>query len=208
MTGIITRSQPLAPRPPQEQRFILAGVSWAAFKIMQQGFQDTQGVRLFYCDGELEILSTSPEHEIISRFITLLLGIYFEELGIEFTPTGAMTQEVTGRASVQADESYILGGLAAKSDPVIPDLAVEVVITSGGPDKLQRYQVLQVPEVWFWEDGVFELYYLGTNGYDRIYQSHLLPELNLEALTRCVLMAQTSRLEAMREFRRVIQTQR
>ncbi|MEG4506483.1 Uma2 family endonuclease [Microcoleus sp. F6_B4] len=36
----------------------------------------------------------------------------------------------------------------------IPDLAIEVVFTSGGIDKLQLYKRLGIPEVWFWEDGV------------------------------------------------------
>ncbi|HBK99880.1 MAG TPA: hypothetical protein DD001_22445 [Microcoleaceae bacterium UBA10368] len=43
-------------------------------------------------------------------------------------------------------------------------------------------------EVWFWEDGLFTLYNLGAEGYDRINRSELVPELDFELLTRCVLM--------------------
>ena len=50
---------------PAEQRFIHRGVSWNNFKTIQQGFADSPDIRLFYYAGELEILSTSPDHEIV-----------------------------------------------------------------------------------------------------------------------------------------------
>ncbi|MFN9407014.1 MAG: Uma2 family endonuclease, partial [Dolichospermum sp.] len=31
-----------------------------------------------------------------------------------------------------------------------PDLVIEVVVSSGGIDKLEAYKRLQIPEVWFW----------------------------------------------------------
>lgn len=58
---------------PTEQRFIQTGVSWRNFKAIQQGFADSPGVRLFYYRGELEILSTSPEHEIVKGNIGYLV---------------------------------------------------------------------------------------------------------------------------------------
>lgn len=64
--------------------------------------------------------------------------------GVEFVATGSFSQEGEAVASVQADESYCFG--ARKP---IPDLAIEVVITSGEPGKLKRYEALGVHEVWF-----------------------------------------------------------
>ena len=185
-----------------DQRVVLSGRSWEQFKLIQQGFEDSPGIRLFYFDGTIEILMPGREHEVFKAIIAILLIIYFEENGIEFEPTGSMTQEHEGVASAEADESYCIG----VSKPV-PDLAIEVIFTSGGPSKLQRYQALGVPEVWFWEDGVFTLYCLSKNGYERRDQSEIpeLAMLDVELLTRCVLMGETSRLEAMREFRKGIQ---
>ena len=185
-----------------DQRVVLSGRSWEQFKLIQQGFEDSPGIRLFYFDGTIEILMPGREHEVFKAIIAILLIIYFEENGIEFEPTGSMTQEHEGVASAEADESYCIG----VSKPV-PDLAIEVIFTSGGPSKLQRYQALGVPEVWFWEDGVFTLYCLSKNGYERRDQSEIpeLAKLDIELLTRCVLMGETSRLEAMREFRKGIQ---
>ena len=113
-----------------------------------------------------------------------------------------MTQEREGEVSVQADESYCFG----LSKPV-PDLVIEVVFTSGGPNKLERYQVLGVPEVWFWQDGVFSLYRLRDDEYKTVDCSEIpeLAGLDIKLLSQCVLMAQTSRLEAANAFRQGIQ---
>jgi Uma2 family endonuclease len=184
-----------------DQRIVLSGRTWEQFKLVQQGFADSPGVRLAYYDGTIEILMPGREHEVFKGIIALLLGIFFEENDIEFEPTGAMTQERERTVSAQADESYCIG----TSKPT-PDLVIEVVFTSGGAAKLQRYQALGVPEVWFWQDGVFTLYRLRDVGYERIDRSKIpeLATLDVELLTRCVLIGETSRLEAIRQFRRAI----
>jgi Uma2 family endonuclease len=180
-----------------DQRFIHSGVSWEQFKLIEAGFAESPGIKLFYYQGEVEILAVSLKHETISRFTGLLLGNYFVDKGIEFNPTGSFTQEKEGVVSAQADESYFLG-----SGGTTPDLSIEVVFTSGNEKKLNRYQALGVPEVWFWEDGRFALYCLRGNSYERVSQSEILPDLDIELLSRCLLM--TSRVEAVREFRRGI----
>jgi len=42
----------------------------------------------------------------------------------------------------------------------LPDIAIEVVLTSGGIEKLPVYAGLGVREVWFWEDDAFHLHAL------------------------------------------------
>lgn len=139
---------------------------------------------------------------MFSAVIALLLGIFLVEKDIEFEPTGSMDQQKEGEAFIQADQSYCIGA----SKP-IPDLSIEVIVTSGGINKLARYKALGVPEVWFWEDGIFSVYRLRAEGYQRITRSEIpeLIDLDFNLLTRCVLMAQTSRLEAAKAFRKGIQ---
>jgi Uma2 family endonuclease len=193
----------LLTQPIQDQRIIQSERTWEQFKLIQQGFANSPGIRLFYYNGTIEILMPGREHELFSAVIALLLGIFFIEREIEFEPTGSMDQEKAGEAFVQADQSYCFG----ISKP-IPDLSIEVVVTSGGINKLDRYRVLGVPEVWFWEDGTFSLYHLQEDDYQRIDKSEIpeLADLDLNLLTQCVLMAQTSRLEAAKAFRRGIQS--
>ncbi|WP_293018109.1 hypothetical protein [Moorena sp. SIO3I8] len=75
----------------KDQRLVHSGVSWHNFKSIQAGFVNSPGIRLFYYRGEVEILAVSQEHEAFSGVIALLLGTYFVEKQIEFTPTGSFT---------------------------------------------------------------------------------------------------------------------
>lgn len=185
-----------------DQRIVQHDRTWEQFKLIQQGFEGSPGVRLFYYKGTIEIFMPGREHEVFKSIIGFLLELFFLEQGIEFESTGSMTQEVARVTSVQADESYCIG-----RSKQIPDLAIEVVFTSGGSNKLQRYQALRVSEVWFWEDGVFSLYRLREREYERIDRSEIpeLTSLDFTLLTRCVLLAETSQLSAAKEFRNGIQ---
>ncbi|MCY7278452.1 MAG: Uma2 family endonuclease [Phormidesmis sp. CAN_BIN44] len=196
----MTQTQQLK-NPIRDQRIVHHGRTWQQFKLIQEGFAESSGVRLFYYNSTIEILMPGREHEFFKTFIGLLIETFFVEKGIEFEPMGSMTQEIEDEVSAEADESYCIGEFKP-----IPDLAIEVVFTSGGPNKLARYKALGVPEVWFWEDGLFSLYHLRDNDYDRIDRSQLegLKDLDIDLLTRCILMAQTSKVEAVRTFRRAI----
>ncbi|MGV0024693.1 Uma2 family endonuclease [Phormidesmis priestleyi] len=182
-----------------DQRIVLNDRTWEQFKHIQKGFENSPGVRLFYFDETVEILMPGRDHEFFSRFVGYLVMTFLFEKGIRCIPTGSMTQEREGISSVQADESYCVG-----SPKVIPDLAIEIVLTSGGESKLPRYQALGVPEVWFWEDGVFALHHLSASGYERVDRSQLpnLQDLDIALLTRCVLIAETDELAALEEFRK------
>jgi Uma2 family endonuclease len=183
---------------PKDQRLVHSGINWQKFKLLQEIFADSPGVRLAYYKGEVEILTVSPDHESISRMITGLLIIYFLEKEIEFNPLGSCTQEKEEEVSAQADESFAIGS----STSTTPNLAIEVIFTSGSERKLTRYQVLGVPEVWFWEDGVLRLYQLRESGYQRIEQSEVLHDLDINLLSRCLMMA--SKVEALKAFKRRI----
>ena len=175
--------------------------TWEGFKLIQQGLKDSPGARLVYYDGMIEILMPGEAHEIFAHIIGYLVTTFLAEKGIPFVPTRQKDQEREGVASAQADESYCLG----RSKP-IPDLSIEVVFTNGGVSKLTRYQALEVPEVWFWQDGTLDIYHLCSNGYQRIARSQLpgLEDLDIELLKRCMLIAKTDAVEAIRTFRRAI----
>ncbi|NEO13212.1 MULTISPECIES: Uma2 family endonuclease [unclassified Moorena] len=183
-----------------DQRIVHDG-TWEQFKFIQKGFDGSPGVRLFYYDGIIEILMPGREHEIFASIIGYLITTFLTEKGIFFQPTRSMTQEKEGVASAQADESYCIGSVKP-----IPDLSIEVVFSSGGISKLERYQALGVPEVWFWEDGLLKLYHLTDGSYVPIERSLLpgLSELDLDWFRHCVLMAETDAGEAIRAFRRQI----
>jgi Uma2 family endonuclease len=194
-------NQALSLSKNTDRQLIYSGIDWQQFKLIQSGFAEASGIRLAYFNGTIEILMPGRTHELFKSIIGMLIELFCLEMAIEFEPTGSMTQEREGEVSLEADESYCFS--TSKS---IPDLAIEVVLTSGGLDKLQRYQILGISEVWFWQDGVFNLYRFRDGKYDRITCSEIpeLTSLDIDLLTRCVLMAETSRLTAANEFRRAI----
>ena len=192
---------PLFKQPSTDQRLIYGGITWQHFKLIQAGFAESPGIKISYYNGEIEIIMPGREHEFFKTIIGMLIELFCIEMAIEFDPTGSMTQELEGEVSAEADESYCFG----ESKPT-PDLVIEVVNTRGSSKKLQRYQALNVPEVWLWQDGLFNLYHLRDNSYEKISRSEIpqLATLDIDLLTRCVLIAQTSRLEAATTFRNAL----
>jgi Uma2 family endonuclease len=94
------------------------------------------------------------KHQTAKGRIGALVETYMMATGFDYTPTGSLTLENESRlVKCEADKSYELG-----TDRERPDLAIEVVVTSGGINKLEAYKPLQIPEVWFWENSRLSLY--------------------------------------------------
>jgi hypothetical protein len=177
-------------------RTILRDKTWAQFEYLQQGFENSRGVKLFYYDGKIEILMPGEAHELFKKIIAILIETFLLDRQIEFKPTGAVTQKREGVAAAEADESYEIQG---------SKLSVEVNFTSGDASKLDCYQVLEVNEVWFWEDGVLVVYHLYTDGYRQVRHSQIpaLATIDLGVMAECILIGETSRIEAVNRFRAV-----
>jgi Uma2 family endonuclease len=184
-----------------DQAIVCPGRSWEQFKLIQQGLEASPGVRLSYYEGIVEIVMPGREHEVFGRTIGCLLMVFLVKKGIFFQPTGSMTQEKDQEVSAQADESFCIGAVKPT-----PDLSIEVIFTSGSINKLAKYRALGVTEVWFWQDGVLNLYHLRSQGYEAIDQSELagLEDLNIDLLRRCILIAETDPGEAVRVFQQEI----
>ncbi len=168
------------PTPKAAQVFPL--ITWEQFEAIEQSFADVPGVKFVYLDGVLEIMTVSPEHEDVKSTLALLVEAYMRAKQLRFYKRGGPT---LGDRSLgfrgEPDESYNLGNKKPQ-----PDLILEVVITSGGVDKLVGDQRLGVPEVWFWEDGGLAVHHLRAGGYERLNYTALLPELPLDLLCRYV----------------------
>ncbi len=88
-----------------------------------------------------------------------------------------------------------------------PDLVIEVVFTSGGINKLEAYKRLKIPEVWFWEDGVLEVYHLRSESnalhYQRVSSSEEIKGIDLDLLSRCINMV--NHVDAVKTFQQALQ---
>ncbi|AFY85597.1 MAG: hypothetical protein CLLPBCKN_002150 [Chroococcidiopsis cubana SAG 39.79] len=165
----------------QDNCVTLYDISWEKFEAIAALLEETK-VRLTYLDGTVEIMTPSPEHEEYKSTVGLLLEAYLRYIGIRFYRCGSYTlgsRELGVRG--EPDESY---NLVTKKE--IPDIAIEVVITSGGIDKLEKYRRWGVPEVWFYRSRQLFIYRLRSDGYEQIFSSEFLPDLNLDLLVRCL----------------------
>ncbi len=183
------------PIPTENQRFVLPGRhSWQDFKAIQGVMEQQSGLRMTYLDGVIEFMTLGEYHETIKSMIAILLGIYFWQQGIQFIPVGSATRESKEKSvSFEPDESYYLG---EKKEH--PDLAIEVNVTSGSPQKLEKYQRLGIREVWMWQAEKLVIYVLEGDRYQETPTSKVLPNLDIALLEECVMMP--SRLEAIQRF--------
>jgi Uma2 family endonuclease len=185
-----------------DEPITIEGLTWREFKATAQ-LIDRPGVRLSFLKGVLEIRRMPGEqHETVKERIGTLLDLYLLQLGIDYTPTGSMTLESEeGLVKREADKSYKLA-----PNRLYPDLVIEVVVTSGGIDKLEAYKRLKIPEVWFWQKGRLTIHHLRMNeqgvDYEQLTASEELPELDIAVLLECVNMPR--HVDAVKAFRQAI----
>lgn len=179
----------------REQRLLMPGTyNWQQFEALEALLADSPGLRITYLDGSIEIMTLGEPHEQIKSLIGMFLEAYFIAMGIEFTPVGSATRRGEEKGtSFEPDESYYL---YVKKEQ--PDLAIEVMLTSGNLRKLEKYRRFQIPEVWLWENDRLQVYCLGAEDYNLVDRSQLLPSIDLDLLVSCVQIP--SRLEAMKTF--------
>ncbi|MGF1518179.1 MAG: Uma2 family endonuclease [Nodosilinea sp.] len=183
------------PLPPSaEQALTLPGrYPWKHFKRLQRWADQTPGLKITYLDGAIELMTTGKPHERVKKLIAILIEAYCFELGMRFFPSGNATCEAEEKgASFNPDESYCFD-----SDKDYPDLAIEVVFTSGGLEKLEKYRRFNVTEVWFWQNKRLAIYGLTpTAASDPTYQlvdhSCWLPDLDVALLEHCIQLGEAS----------------
>ena len=172
-----------APDPIGEQRLLIHGLTWGQYVTMRDLLDDHAGLRLTYLEGTLEIMSPSPEHEREKKIIARLIEAWAIERRFPLNGYGSTTfKKQAAERGAEPDECYVVG--TPLKD--VPDFAIEVVVTSGGINKLSVYRGLGVPEVWCFHKGRFYLYSLKDNGYEPIPRSGYVPDLDLDHLAAFV----------------------
>ncbi|MBW4515956.1 MAG: Uma2 family endonuclease [Timaviella obliquedivisa GSE-PSE-MK23-08B] len=184
---------------PAEQRLVLEGISWQQYEILLATLgDDFPNLRLNYLKGTLEIMTNSPEHEELKKVIGMLLEAYFQETRTRFHALGSTTfRKAMKLRGLEPDECYCLG-----TKKEFPDLAIEVVLTSGIVNKLEIYQGLGVAEIWQWQEGQFVIFHLRSTGYEQIPNSELVPSLDIQLLASYV--NPTEQFDTVMAFRDII----
>jgi Uma2 family endonuclease len=192
-------AQPIPlPSDSLDQRVCLHDIAWADYEALLAARGDQPGVRVTYLEGELELMTPSVHHESLKTRLARLLEAYAEAAGIPLEGFGSWTlKSQSERRGAEADECYVIGPIATL--PEMPDIAIEVVWTRGGIDKLEVYRGLGVREVWIWQDGTLRFYLLQEGAYLAGTRSGLLPDLDPGLIARCMdAPSQTQALKLLR----------
>jgi Uma2 family endonuclease len=180
--------------PTADQRVVTYNAPWAHYEVQLALRGEKSVPRIAYLEGALELMTPSRDHERIRSILGRLVETYALERGIEFSGYGQWTlKHAPKEAGVEPDECYIIGTDQNKD---VPDLAIEVIWTSGGIGKLEIYRRLRVGEVWFWQDGQLAVYLLQKDRYEKAARSGLFPDLDLALL--CSLLDRPTTSQAIR----------
>ena len=185
--------------PTADQRLVTFGVSWENYEAQLALRGDRPVPRIAYLEGVMELMSPSKDHERIKSYIGRLIEAYALERGIDLSPYGAWTlKNAPEQGGLEPDECYLLGDQSRDT----PDLAIEVVWTSGGIDKLEIYRRLDVREVWIWKDSRIDVHVLREQQYHQEATSALFPDLDVSFLAS--FLDRPTALQAVKAFRQVL----
>jgi Uma2 family endonuclease len=196
------RSSAAPPDPNTIDHFVHLRVGWNDYQKLLAMRGESSVPRITYLNGVVELMSPSNYRELDKKCFARLLEAWSEVAGVELEGYGSWTlTDEEQEVAAEADECYTVGRLAA--DDGRPDVAIEVVWTSGGINKLEVYRKLGVREVWFYERGSLRFFALrgrkGRQRYVAIPLSEILPQLPRDLLLECMREpSQTAALRALR----------
>jgi len=200
-----------------EQVTYLKGVQWKTYQALLYDLAEDSSKKLAYDQGFLEIMTPLPEHEAYKGFLGRLVWTTTEVLGLEVASFGSTTLSRENlQRGIEPDECFYIQNEALVRgktsfdftvDPV-PDLAIEVDITSSSLNRLGIYAALEVAEVWRFNGEILLIYCLKDGAYEVQERSQVLPILSkdiiLDFLKRRGEMGENALL---REFRQWLQNQ-
>ena len=198
LSGAVTFPSMAGLRSAQEP-LILPGFTWEQYQAVAESFSGS-GVSVRFLDEVMELRApVSEEHEERRSLLRRLVESWCFHRGIRLFFRNQSTMLLPGEAGGAPDEAYCIG-----EKKELPDLVVEVALTSGGLSHRGFYQRFAIPELWIWRHGVLEVFcWDGAAGrYEASAESHTLPDLDLRLVAECARMHNAS--DALAVFRKRI----
>lgn len=195
------------PDPGTTDHFVYLRVGWQGYEQLLEMRGEKSVPRMTYLEAVVELMSPSRYHETDKKRFARLLEAWSEAAGVALEGYGSWTlKDEEQDRGAEPDECYTVRRLAP-DDEDRPDIAIEVVWTSGGINKLEVYRKLGVREVWFYERGSLRFHTLRTIDDDERYieipRSELVPALPIGLLLEC--MKEPSQTAAIRALRAALQ---
>ena len=193
---------------PGETRICIPGVNWTFYEWLVDSIPEGTGVRVAFDGTDVEIMTTSPEHEDFKELLGRFVGLVAEELGIPHKSMGETTwKRVRVNRGIEADQCFyfrpdkLAAAAAAKAKRTNdvahypdPDLAIEVDLSPSALDRPGIYAALKVAEVWRFNGQNLRIDRLSSRGrYAAVAASKLLP-VRADQVCRWILEEDTSDL--------------
>lgn len=201
------------------RRILLNDVSWKEYEMFLEDFAEKAGWRLAYDKGKLEIMPPTSEHESYSFSIHDFVRAYCEafDLNLEGRKSTTFRRDFL-KKGLEPDECYyiqsaekIIGKQIKSKEFPVPDLAVEIDVTTDSLDKFPIYSALKVPEVWIYDGKKVSFNKLEGKNYHQISYSVALPLLSAEKITELLKLSrekgQTFALKNFRQYLEELKTQ-
>lgn len=181
--------------PPADQRVLLQDIDWEIYERILEAHRNRSVPRFTYDRGQLEIISPSPEHEMLKDFAALLINIVAEEMTIDLQGMGSTTfRREDLERGFEPDSCFYIQSverirgkteLNLKTDPP-PDLVIEIDITSPSINKFPIFAQLGVPEVWRYDGKRWIVLVLEGEDYVERDESVALPGLTVSVISRFI----------------------
>lgn len=182
-----------------EERLVFYNITWEGYEKMLEAFKRHPGVRLTYCEGTLEIMVVSFEHEKLARDMNEIVRLISYEWNLDFIDAGSTTFKLKPKErGFEPDGCFYFTHIKQMSrktrinllkDPA-PDLAVEVDISNPSVSRFPIFARLGVKEIWRYYEGKVDFYHLRGETYLHRETSRFLPPLTTETVTQ-LMMART-----------------
>ena len=174
---------------------LMENVSWVSYVTLADEIENG-ATRMTYDNGQLQIMTTSSEHESVKKITARLLEYWATEKRWPVTGWGQVTLRRRDLlVGLEADECYYVTtpvppAMPGEFDLTVyppPDLAIEVEVSRSAIDKVSIYARLGVGEIWRWTGQRFVVLARGPDGqYGERTESVCLPQLPMDTLAGLV----------------------
>ncbi len=196
----------------QQAAIILSNVAWETYaRFIEENMNKIRSPRFYYEEGNLLIMSVSPEHEEAKDTIVYLINLLTEEFQINARSFGSTTYTKDNiKRGFEPDSCFYFENESKmrgvkRLDMTVqpaPDLIIEVDITSLSTFRQHIFAAFGVPEIWRFDGEQIEILKLENGKYISIANSLSLPLVTPEKLTGFIKESQTvSRLEWINKVR-------
>jgi Uma2 family endonuclease len=179
----------------EDQILTITGATWSDYQEFES--QEYPGYRVSYLNGEITIVSPGRNHERIAEVINRLIITYCEKYELQDFPFGQTRLNASGKdasppskggacvvrqAGREPDLAY-----AFNFDKDLPDLAVEVIFSSGDIETLKSsYKNIGISELWVWKDNKITFYCLEQGNYIVVKSSRILDAIESKSFVEYV----------------------